>query len=150
MSTPDDFPPSVAILKMYYGCVKNLQSYLTSILAVSDNQFDSQELIRSDYDSQSYIDLLKSSYIGAKDFKLLKKFQFSDQLLDMRELLDNAQERIFRERRGKNIITSGYRLASHANDNGKKGMARMGITNYFLNTVITAFQAPEWETLLSR
>jgi len=29
-------------------------------------------------------------------------------------------------------------------------MARIGITNYFINTVITAFQAPEWTTLLTR
>ncbi|KIM40519.1 hypothetical protein M413DRAFT_73071 [Hebeloma cylindrosporum] len=29
-------------------------------------------------------------------------------------------------------------------------MARIGITNYFINTVVTAFQAPEWTTLLTR
>ncbi|KAF9565414.1 hypothetical protein CPC08DRAFT_630060 [Agrocybe pediades] len=29
-------------------------------------------------------------------------------------------------------------------------MARVGITNHFLNTVITAFQAPDWEALLER
>ncbi|TFK40170.1 hypothetical protein BDQ12DRAFT_486484 [Crucibulum laeve] len=29
-------------------------------------------------------------------------------------------------------------------------MARMGITNYFVNTIITALQAPEWESLLQR
>lgn len=40
--------------------------------------------------------------------------------------------------------------ASHVSDYGKKGMARIGITNYFINTVVTAFQAPEWTTLLTR
>lgn len=29
-------------------------------------------------------------------------------------------------------------------------MNRLGITNYFVNTVVTALQAPEWETLLQR
>ncbi|KAF8239740.1 hypothetical protein L208DRAFT_1236556 [Tricholoma matsutake] len=29
-------------------------------------------------------------------------------------------------------------------------MGRAGITNYFVNTIITALQAPEWETLLQR
>jgi hypothetical protein len=40
--------------------------------------------------------------------------------------------------------------AFHVSDYGKKGMARIGITNYFINTVVTAFQAPEWTTLLTR
>ena len=35
-------------------------------------------------------------------------------------------------------------------DRGKQGMARTGITNYFVNTIVTAFQAPEWDTLLQR
>lgn len=29
-------------------------------------------------------------------------------------------------------------------------MGRTGITNYFVNTIITALQAPEWDTLLQR
>jgi hypothetical protein len=29
-------------------------------------------------------------------------------------------------------------------------MGRAGITNYFVNTIITALQAPEWDTLLQR
>jgi telomerase reverse transcriptase len=29
-------------------------------------------------------------------------------------------------------------------------MSRIGITNHFVNTIITALQAPEWETLLQR
>ena len=40
--------------------------------------------------------------------------------------------------------------ASHAGDQGKTGLARVGITNYFINTMITVFHAPEWETLLLR
>lgn len=29
-------------------------------------------------------------------------------------------------------------------------MNRPGVTNYFVNTIVTALQAPEWETLLQR
>jgi hypothetical protein len=29
-------------------------------------------------------------------------------------------------------------------------MSRLGITNYFVNTVVTALQASEWEMLLQR
>lgn len=29
-------------------------------------------------------------------------------------------------------------------------MSRVGITNWFVNTIITALQAPEWDTLLER
>jgi hypothetical protein len=29
-------------------------------------------------------------------------------------------------------------------------MTRVGITNYFVNTIVTALKAPEWETLLER
>jgi len=35
-------------------------------------------------------------------------------------------------------------------DRGRKGMGRIGITNYYVNTMITALQAPEWECLLQR
>lgn len=30
------------------------------------------------------------------------------------------------------------------------GATRVPLTNYFVNTLITALQAPEWETLLQR
>ncbi|KAH9481585.1 Telomerase reverse transcriptase [Psilocybe cubensis] len=149
MSTSDDLAPSVAILKRYYGCVKGLQNYLADILELNGRRLDPKELL-SDDDSQSYLQLLSTSYVGVKNLTSGKTFRVFIPMLGMREVLDYAQERLFREKRAKNIITSGYRLASHANDNGKKGMARMGITNYFLNTVITALQAEEWENLLSR
>ena len=40
--------------------------------------------------------------------------------------------------------------SSRNGDVGKIGMTRMGITNYFVNTIVTALKAPEWETLLER
>ena len=70
--------------------------------------------------------------------------------------------------KSSNVILSGYRLvrpdrvlerdtlghthvqASKNGEGGKRAMSRIGITNYFVNTIITALQAPEWETLLQR
>lgn len=86
MSTPDNLAPSVAILRRYYGCVKGLQSYLAHILAIPDSHPDPDELLKDDHDLQSYINLLSSSYVGVKDFKLSKKFQVSTPMLDMREV----------------------------------------------------------------
>ena len=40
--------------------------------------------------------------------------------------------------------------ASRLGDRGKSDMSRLGITNYFVNTIITALQASEWEVLLQR
>jgi len=40
--------------------------------------------------------------------------------------------------------------ASKNGDRGKSDMSRLGITNYFVNTTITALQASEWETLFQR
>ncbi|KAG6812970.1 hypothetical protein H0H92_015089 [Tricholoma furcatifolium] len=34
-------------------------------------------------------------------------------------------------------------------DTGKQG-SRVGLTNYFVNTIVTALQSPEWDTLLQR
>lgn len=85
-----------------------------------------------------------------------------------REIIDKAQEMLFVKAKGKagNMITCGYRMvrvhlhcyscswgsvltqSSHNGDVGKHG--RYGITNLFVNTIITALKAPEWETLLQR
>jgi hypothetical protein len=35
-------------------------------------------------------------------------------------------------------------------DVGKRAMVRLGITNVFLNTIITALQGRQWEMLLQR
>src|SRR5882762_5317666 len=40
--------------------------------------------------------------------------------------------------------------SSNNGDVGNRGMTRVGITNYFVNTIVTALKAPEWETLLER
>lgn len=41
--------------------------------------------------------------------------------------------------------------SEHRAETGKlEGGARHGITNYFVNTMITALQTPEWDTLLKR
>ncbi|GLB40371.1 putative telomerase reverse transcriptase [Lyophyllum shimeji] len=71
-------------------------------------------------------------------------------MTDMREVIDRAQERIFRSKNAQNIITAGYRRASKEGDRGKTSMTRVGITNHFVNTIVTALQSPEWDVLLQR
>jgi hypothetical protein len=41
-------------------------------------------------------------------------------------------------------------LQATKNGDGKRTMNRIGITNYFVNTIITSLQAQEWEELLQR
>lgn len=88
--------------------------------------------------------------------------------LKLCQVIDQAQERLFKSGRSQNVITTGYRLvsgifscflnrvehssnkASNDGDRGKRGMTRVGITNFFVNTVITTLQEPQWDLLLQR
>ena len=40
--------------------------------------------------------------------------------------------------------------SSESGDVAKQRAAHVKITNYFVNTIVTALLAPEWETLLGR
>ncbi|KDR78995.1 hypothetical protein GALMADRAFT_137962 [Galerina marginata CBS 339.88] len=150
-STPEILPPATTILKKYYTVIQDLQSYLVGILEFPGQESSPENIILNETDSNTYVCLLKTSYIGMNEPRPKKFHRYAaTPMLEMRDVLDQAQERLFKFKRPQNIITSGYRLASRPGDNGKKGMTRIGITNYFINTVVTAFQAPEWETLLLR
>ena len=68
-------------------------------------------------------------------------------------MIDRAQQRLFlKTRSGKptNIITAGYRKANQRDGKSKIGASRVPLTNHFVNTMVTALQAQEWETLLQR
>lgn len=40
--------------------------------------------------------------------------------------------------------------SKNAKDRGKRGMTRIAVTNYYVNTIVTALQSSEWERLLKR
>ena len=68
-------------------------------------------------------------------------------------MIDRAQQRLFlKTRSGKptNIITAGYRKVNQRDGKSKIGASRVPLTNHFVNTMVTALQAQEWETLLQR
>ena len=52
--------------------------------------------------------------------------------------------------RPSNIITAGYRRVTQQDARSKFGATRVPLTNYFVNTMVTALQSPEWECLLQR
>ncbi|KAL0953283.1 hypothetical protein HGRIS_004533 [Hohenbuehelia grisea] len=66
------------------------------------------------------------------------------------EAIYRAQEKLLKAKGSQNIITLGYRLRSHDGIPGKRGSGRLGITNYFVNTIVTALQSPQWEVLFQR
>ncbi|KAF4571549.1 hypothetical protein EYR36_008889 [Pleurotus pulmonarius] len=69
-------------------------------------------------------------------------------MMRIHELIDRAQERILNSSRPQNIITSGYKLRSSDSQRGKTD--RIGVVNFFVNTMVTALQTPEWQLLLER
>ncbi|KAG6899964.1 hypothetical protein C0993_004865 [Termitomyces sp. T159_Od127] len=134
----------------------NLRSYLREILQpVCGTCIVEQE----NNETVTYTDFLDATYVAFDDPAvrvgdlLRPPFQVIAPVTDMREkVLDRVQERIFRLaglRRPQNIVTAGYRRVSRNDDTRKQG-SRVGISNYFVNTIVTALQSPEWETLLQR
>ncbi|CAA7267063.1 unnamed protein product [Cyclocybe aegerita] len=145
--TPQD---ALSILRQYYSTVISLRGYLDELFRGSTGgSMGISGVLVHEGDSKAYVELLETSLVGLKDRKPVT-CRVHPPMLDMREILDKAQSRIFKSKRPQNIITSGYRLASHDGDRARNGLARIGITNYFLNTIVTVFQSPEWEMLLQR
>ncbi|KAF5327773.1 hypothetical protein D9619_004557 [Psilocybe cf. subviscida] len=140
-----------SILKKFYPSVTILQDYLQELLETTNGRTHNllgHILLRED-DSESYKCLLSTSFVARKSHQH-RTIKLYASMLDMREVIDEAQHRLLKIKGSQNVITSGYRLASRPGDQGRNGMTRLGVTNYFINTVITAFQAPEWTTLLER
>ncbi|KIM40518.1 hypothetical protein M413DRAFT_163224 [Hebeloma cylindrosporum] len=87
------------ILNKFYPNVGDLRNYLNDLLEPSENT--SQSNLVNDADSQSYRDLLNLSFVGVKKLTQ-KRFQFYPPMLEMRELLDQAQERLFKSKHPQN------------------------------------------------
>lgn len=149
---------TVALLQNYFSVVKDLRTYLSEILdplpcediSISHRLNDFEP---KDTDSHLYHSLVETSYVAfnANTSGLRgPSFKVFSAMADMREILDKAQERIFRGKNAQNIITAGYRRAFKDGDRGKTSMTRVGITNHFVNTIVTALQSPEWDELLQR
>ncbi|KAL5504247.1 EST2 [Sanghuangporus vaninii] len=134
-------------------------------------------LIR-DSDSQAYRDLLTGSIVAESGIKRDLRLQMStpsssivevglahrlethpscidpapDSLINIK-IIERAHARLFaRSRKPSNVITTGYRSAELLAETSKGGAggARQGVTNFFVNTLVTALQAPEWGLLLKR
>ncbi|KAL5526463.1 EST2 [Sanghuangporus sanghuang] len=134
-------------------------------------------LIR-DSDSQAYRDLLTGSIVAESGVKRDLRLQMStpsssivevgpayqlkahptcihptpDSLIIIK-IIERAHARLFaRSRKPSNVITTGYRSAEllAGTSKGGAGGARQGVTNFFVNTLVTALQAPEWCLLLKR
>ncbi|KAG5342247.1 hypothetical protein C0989_004091 [Termitomyces sp. Mn162] len=149
--------PSVTttLLRGYFSHVKDLRTYISEILEPVSK---ATHLFERKNDSANYTFLLHATYVAFNDpvarvgDLLRPPFEIIAPVTDMREILDRVQERIFRlagYRKPQNIVTAGYRRVSRDGDTGKQG-SRVGISNYFVNTIVTALQSPEWETLLQR
>ncbi|PPQ76241.1 hypothetical protein CVT26_008149 [Gymnopilus dilepis] len=110
-----------SVLNKYFPRVQELQGYLADIMQSPGAGPHEQDLNHH----EGFSDFLNTTYVATSDVDHQSKFEHVPPELEMRE-------------------------ASFYGDNGKYGGGRPGITNYFVNTVVTAFQAPEWEMLLRR
>ncbi|KAG6862537.1 hypothetical protein C0995_000085 [Termitomyces sp. Mi166 len=153
--------PSITttLLRSYFSHVIDLRTYLSEILKPVSGAIHPLE--QQNIESASYTLLLHTTYVAFNDpvarvgDLLRPPFEVIAPVTDMREVdishvLDRVQERIFRfagSRKPQNIVTAGYRRAFRDGGTGKQG-SRVGISNYFVNTIVTALQSPEWETLL--
>ncbi|KAI0955894.1 hypothetical protein AcV7_006436 [Taiwanofungus camphoratus] len=141
---------TVSLLRAYYLSVWDLRTYLGEILEPTETGHD---YLMQEGDPLPYESLLMKSYVGLNvDLKNSKRLATASPMVHMREIIDRAQERLFAKAKGRpsNVITTGYRSASRNGERGKIGMSRIALTNYFVNTIVTALQAPEWEILFGR
>ncbi|OBZ72156.1 Telomerase reverse transcriptase [Grifola frondosa] len=145
-------PVTLSLLNSYFPRVCTLKAYLTEILEPLQ---DDNTILVIESDSVAYLALLQKSYVAPQqDAKA--RFKVLPPMSHMRDTIDRAQERLFlnalkrKNKRLVNVITFGYRQASQNGELGKAGMSRVPLTNFFVNTIVTALQAPEWEILLQR
>ncbi|KAG5635811.1 hypothetical protein H0H81_010059 [Sphagnurus paluster] len=150
---------TVALLSSYFAVVKDLKTYLSEILEPllpdADGLIQSQAagIAPSQNDTPAYLSLLNTSYVAFNTASLstARPFKLFLAKTDMREVIDKAQERIFSQGNyTQNIISAGYKRAYTEEDRPRQDMTRIGITNIFVNTIVTALQSSEWDMLLQR
>lgn len=142
--------PTLDVLSSYYAQVHNLEAYIRQCIEEPSREDNSQpDFLLQAPDSIQYRELLSSSLVCLSKETVTTmeppRFRLSDHYDRMMDVIQMAQKRLFMKSKPNNIITLGY---SRTLDSGSANTC--GITNYFVNTIITAFLAPEWERLLER
>ena len=123
----------VPLLEKYFTVVKDLRTYLTEILELPSPLSGAYSWDAKEADSTHYRDLLNSSYVALKvpaDVKLVvPRFKVFPVMTDMREvsrhqpgnlekvehawqIIDRAQEKLFKSKAPQHVITAGYRIVS--------------------------------------
>ncbi|KAF8627995.1 hypothetical protein AX15_004120 [Amanita polypyramis BW_CC] len=147
---------SESLLKQYFAHVESLDSYLTHILlpvSYSDEGLMGHDFYSRAQDSREYSKLVNTTLVATsnrEDYEGVFKAYRPPVEMNMLHIIDKVQEKLLRARISGHIMTAGYRLSSSGGDKGKKGMERLGITNEYVNTIVTSLQAPEWDALLQR
>lgn len=130
LATATSCQHSVLILKHYYAVVESLAAYLTQLLQASPFWPPSESSFSNQANNDQIHNLLATSYIcvnkvGNHSFRNFSatfnmrevriSYRFLQLYLVLVQIVDQAQERLFRSKRSNNIITSGYRLVSALN-----------------------------------
>ncbi|RDB25955.1 Telomerase reverse transcriptase [Hypsizygus marmoreus] len=147
---------TVPILGKYFPIVKELRTYLSEILnPLSHGDYDLSQAIHRfeprENDCPLYCALLNTSYV-ALTVEDRTQFQVFPAMVNMREVLDKAQERIFRSKNSQNILTAGYRRARITTISEE---SRLTLFLRLLRMEIEGSKAwvvlgPEWDMLLQR
>ncbi|KAJ8692982.1 hypothetical protein PTI98_010240 [Pleurotus ostreatus] len=134
---------TLSILRAYFPVVRTLSEHLKAILQPSEVAFETVH----DNDSPAFTSFLQT-FVVCLHSETPRHFCVLPPMMRIHELIDRAQERILNSARPQNIITSGYKLRSSDSQRGKTN--RIGVVNFFVNTMVTALQTPEWQLLLER
>ncbi|ETW83157.1 hypothetical protein HETIRDRAFT_450818 [Heterobasidion irregulare TC 32-1] len=141
------------ILQSYYPTVRDLRSYLLEVLEPPTTSSGFPLLATDSEHFKAFISgtqvalMRRSVSLPGRGGSRLK---VEEPMVHMRDIIDRAQEKLMCKKKAPNIITAGYRSAYDKGNHRKPGMARLGVSNYFVNTIVTALQGPEWERLLKR
>ncbi|KAI0671796.1 hypothetical protein C8Q78DRAFT_1078563 [Trametes maxima] len=141
---------AVSVLRAHYVVVESLQKYIENTVYAEDIS----SILVHGGDSDYYRVMLTTSYVaGGASLQQTRQFVPVAPMSHMRDTIDRAQERLFIRAKGSrpsNILTAGYRKITQQDTRARVAATRMPLTNYFVNTIVTALQAPAWETLLER
>lgn len=136
--------PTLAILNTYFNHVEPLSAYLSSIIRngsdlLHQNQLQSHEALR---------DLLATVYVAATTQPKVPKYTATPPVHHIHETLEHSISLLFKKsgKKPNNVLTLGYELKSVGSN---LDLGRPAIENKFVNTLVTALRAPEWEALLN-
>ncbi|TCD64911.1 hypothetical protein EIP91_003447 [Steccherinum ochraceum] len=139
-------PPSsvtLNILRSYYPVVLTVQDYLAQILGHRGNP---AAFLIHETDTIPYRSLLTNALVCSRYDPIYGTINVASPMVHFREIIENAQREMLTRAKGKgrtsDVLVAGYSLKRPPGQQG-----RATLQNYFVNTIVTALDSPEWDSL---